>query len=289
MGSVNGDGSVVSSKMPVGGQYDPHRKMFGIYRGQVIKTVYPDDPQSNTKNRMEYVVRVKGQNYPNAIDMRDAGGIYNYKERVRKHTEKSFSGPLDDTQYPENLDGEMVYVMMIEGNGDIPLIVGGDTHPKHAKYKNPKRSDGLFDREEYNGVEWFVDKSGNFTLTIVGLKDVNGNITNQAAVGTLLKLASDGSALLKALGNSLTLDSSGANLTDKNGNSVVMTSGGVTVTSSGPCTVKSSGALSVEAGGAISLKAAGDSLNGGLVTNNPANNDPITGIPLQPVGGITTS
>lgn len=288
------NGGVVSSKLPSRSRSTGHRSMFGIYRGIVLQSVYPEDPKNITGNRMEYKIRVRGQDYPNAINMRDAGGIYNYAERVRKGVEKSLSGNVDDAQYNENLDGEHVWVMFAEGNGDIPVIVGADNH--NLVYKKLSKADGLVDVEEFNGIEWRVDKAGNFSITIVGLKDVDGAVKNSAAVGTIIKLGTDGSALIKALGNMIRLDSAGTEIDDKNGNKVSMASAGITVTvagdvtvnASGKATIKSGGALAIDAGGPITIKAAGDSFNGGLVTDNAINNDPITGIPLSPVGGTTT-
>ena len=89
------DGSPISSAVPVSPKKDnPNRNMFGIYRGIIIRVVYPDDPKNTAGDRMQYVVKVKGQEYPNAINLRESGGIYNYEERVRKGVEKSSSGQL---------------------------------------------------------------------------------------------------------------------------------------------------------------------------------------------------
>lgn len=194
------DGGVIPSGIPASKRRDnEHKTLFGLFRGVIIKTVYPDDPENTNKERMEYTVRVKGQIYPNAIDMRRGGGMYQYNERIRKHSEKSFKGQMDVSAYDQDLDGEIVYVMFVEGNGNVPVIVGAAQHHNQAQYKKFKKEDGLVDESEYNGVVIQTDKDSNFTIRQVGRKDVEGNIVNQEAVGALVRLGGiDGDIILKS-------------------------------------------------------------------------------------------
>lgn len=182
------DGGVIASGTMVSGRRRDHKSLFGLQKGIILQVVYPDDPKNSTKNRVEYMLQVKGQLYPNAVDMRKSGGIYNYQEQVRKPTEKSFTGKLDKSVYNENLDGEYVYVLFLEGNGDIPIIIGGAEHPRKSAYKKKKKSDGLYQIEEFNGVEISTDKDGNFLISQVGKKDPNGKILNTSAVGSYIKV-----------------------------------------------------------------------------------------------------
>lgn len=69
------------------------------------------------------------------------------------------------------------------------------------------------------------------------------------------------------------------------GDFTINVTGNVNVSSS-EATVKTSGDATVDAGGSITLKSANNTAApGGVVTDNPINRDPITGIPLVGVGG----
>jgi len=198
------DGGVIPSSVPVGQRGGGHFKMFGIYRGTVIRTLFPDDPENRSGERMEYVVKVLGQSYPNASTLRQGGGVHNYNERVFKHTEKAFAGKIDPrSALNENLDGEAVYVMFVDGHGDCPVIVGAQQHPKQEKKFS--KSDGLCDVMEFNGIEISIDKDSNYTIKSVGRKSPDGAIENPDAVGTVFSLKDDGSVEFKSESGSYTL------------------------------------------------------------------------------------
>ncbi len=83
------DGSVIPSNIPVGKRTTgSHYQLFGLFRGVVMETVYSDSPQNRSQSRIEYVVKVNGQSYPNAVNIRDGGGIHNFSERIRQHSTK---------------------------------------------------------------------------------------------------------------------------------------------------------------------------------------------------------
>lgn len=63
------------------------------------------------------------------------------------------------------------------------------------------------------------------------------------------------------------------------------TDANLTATVKGNATVKATGNANIECAKAT-VKAQSNTLKGGAVSDNPVNNDPITGIPLQPVGGV---
>lgn len=276
MSRYSEDGSPLPSKVPMSQKRgaNEHGQQFGVYRGIVVKTVYPDDPANSNGQRMEYAVKVRGQVYPNALNMKEAGGIYNYKERVRKHVEKAFNNKLEEGTYDENLDGEYVYVMFVESNGNVPLIIGSADHPRRPAYNKILKADGIVDIEEFNGVEFLIDKDGNYTIKQVGLKDKEGAIQNQAAVDSQIKMHSNGDiefnthgtdgmadlrmkftkadkkAEIFAQNNQAVLDASGILLKDKNDNEVKLESGLITINTSG--TAKFTGEGGTEVGAASS-------------------------------------
>lgn len=197
------DGGVISSGVPISKKRsDEHNTLFGLYRGVVIRVIYPDDPDNSTKERVEYVVKVNGQEYRNCVPMTDVGAVNNYHEKILKPVEKSYSGQLDKSTYDENVDGEQVYVMFLMGNGNVPIIVGSCQHQKRKK--KFKKADGVFDEMEFNGIQVQTDAKGNYTIRQMGLKDKDGTILNPEAKGALIKLGGvDGDILLKSSKNGL--------------------------------------------------------------------------------------
>lgn len=290
MGKYTKDGGVVSNKVPIGARSDrEHQMKFGIYRGQVLKTIYPGDKENSNGGRIEYAVRVGGQTFPNAVRIGDGGGIYNYKETILKHAEKSFDKSIEEGTYSENLDGEFVYVMFIEGNQNLPVIVGSSTHPRKAAYKKLKPEDGFIDIEEYNGVEFSVDKDSNYTVKHVGRKDKEGKVVNEAAVDAFMKLfgngdmefnthGTEGTADLRmkfnketkkfevyAQDNKIILDENGIIVEDKFTNKIEMKDGQVNITVAGDANINVDGNTTINSkdttvnvDGAATINATGD-------------------------------
>lgn len=278
------DGSPISSSVPVGEKRsNEHRTLFGIYKGQVIRPIYPDDPTSVSKERIEYVVKIKGQLHSNVVAVKfGGGGKYNFSERVYKATEVSSSGKLDDGTYDELLDGEHVYVAFLEGYGNTPIILGAVEHQQRGKYKKFKKADGVFNVEEFNGVEVSIDKDSNYMIKHVGRKDPKGKIADEKAVGALIKLFGNGNILfdanktaddkpllmlfdkagkkfeIQAQENIATFDDTGIKVTDKNGNIIEMKSGEVKITVVGDLKLAIDGNIDVTATGDAKIKATGD-------------------------------
>lgn len=163
-----------------------HKTMFGLYRGVIVKVIYPDNRENSNGSRIEYVVKIRGQEYPNAIMMKDLGGVFDYHETVLKGSEKSFSGPLGHSSADHNMDGSHVYVMFLEGFGNIPIIVGGADHPRRPS--SSTKDDGVFDTRSFNGVVFSVDSESNFSISQTGRKDPEGVVENPDAVGSTLTI-----------------------------------------------------------------------------------------------------
>lgn len=274
------DGGVISSSVPRSKVVErEHNKMFGIYRGQVVRAIFPDEPENTNKKRIEYVVRVGGQDYPNAVSIKSLGGIFQQSETIHKGIEKSISGQVNTGQFPENLDGEMVYVMFIEGHGNVPLIVGCAEHPRADKAF--KKEDGIFDRTEFNGVEFLVDKESNYIIKQTGRKDPEKKILNEAGVGAFIKMSgngdvevnthgTDGSADLRmkltketkkmefyAQENKVVYDDQGVSIIDKNNNEFKFTSGGVEMKAVDAFKVAATGNSEIKADGTAKFEGTG--------------------------------
>lgn len=285
------DGSVLPSGIPVEPREpNAHYKKYGLYKGVVLDVYYPDDDKNSNGERLEYEIRVDGHRYTNVIDVSALGGIYNYSQIVRKIVEKTEG---KESSYDNKLDGEIVVVGFLDGNSNVPIIMGGIEHNRHPEYTDAKltRALGRRARFEYNGMEVEVDKDGTLTISQVGLKDFKeGEIQNPDAVGAKFSINgltgdiliqdsdTSGNNKIEIVGGVLTINVSG----DVN----ITTAGAANITSTGDATVKTDGNATIDAA-AISLKSALNIVPGGVVVaENAANNDPITGVPLTPVGGV---
>lgn len=259
------DGGVVPSSIPrTIMNTSEHNKMFGVYRGQVMRVIYPDEPENTNKKRIEYVVKVRGQEYPNAISVKSLGGINQQSETIHKGVDRSTTGMVNSGQFPENLDGEMVYVMFIEGHGNVPLIVGCAEHPRSEKKFS--KADGSFDREEFNGVEFLVDKDSNYIITQQGRKSPDGIQLNPLGVGSFVKLSGngdievssadnlsmkmtklDGKMEFTALNNKVVYDTSGVSIVDINSNEFKFTASGVEMKAVANFKVAANGSAEIKA------------------------------------------
>lgn len=287
MAQYTADGGVIPSGMPTS-QRSPndHYRLFGIYRGMVVQVIYPDDKRNISKERIEYTVRVRGQDYPNTVDISGAGGIFNYKTRVRKDITESKDDNIAIKTPREKMNGEAVFVMFIEGHGDIPVIIGSDQHPRHGEYKKYKKEDGLFEVEEFNGIEVSVDKDSAYTIKNVGRKNDKGKILNQEGVGSQIKMSGNGDIDINTHGttttsdlrvkftkadkkmefyaqeNKVIYDSNGVSIVDKNNNEFKFTSGGMnmksidkmTLQATGDATLKSDAKVTVQGASGVDVK-----------------------------------
>jgi hypothetical protein len=284
MGKYSDDGGVVSSKVPIGIKTsNEHQTKFGLYRGQILKVIYPDDKENTNGGRIEYSVRVGGQTFPNAVSALDGGGIYNYREQILKHVEKSFDKENEEGTYSENLDGAFVYVMFIEGNQNIPVIVGVATHPRKAAYKKIKKEEGAVSVEEFNGIEFSIDKDSNYMVKQLGRKDPEGKVLNEPAKDAFWKMfgatgdfefnthGTEGTADLRmkfnketkkfelyAQDNKIIIDENGIVIEDKNQNKIEMKSNALNITVNGDVKVDASGKADIIAGGKVTVEAGGD-------------------------------
>jgi hypothetical protein len=313
MAQYTPDGGVVPSGIPVSKRSpNEHYRLFGVYKGMIVQIIYPEDQRNFSKDRIEYVVRVKGQDYPNAVDATAMGGIFNYKTRSRKDITESSDNKVATETPREKMNGESVFVMFLEGHGDLPIIIASDQHPRHGEYKKVKKGEGLFDIEEFNGIEFSISKDSNYVIKNVGRKDDKAKVLNEDGVGSQLKLMGNGDIELNTHGtegssdlrakftkadkkmefyaqeNKVVYDSAGISIIDKNNNEFKFTSTGVTIksvdktsiTSTGDVEVKSDAKVKVEGTGGTDVGSAASATNVNGQTVNLAGG----GVPVARVG-----
>lgn len=181
------DGGVVPSHV----SDNPSMYSPGVRVGFISKVVYVGD-KGNITGQLEYVVNILGHDYHGVLDASVAfGGIFNNHVRVRKGQETE-NKAVEPGAPEDKKNGDVVRCIMIEV--DRPLIIASGPHPRveeNADYKKPTKALGQFERYEFNGVEFLIDKDGNLTVTQLGLKDPLTGKATPAQTGNL-KLSKDG-------------------------------------------------------------------------------------------------
>jgi hypothetical protein len=168
---------------------DEHYQKFGIYRGTIQRAVFPDE-EENVTGELEYIVTIRGQDYYGVPDTYHSGGIFSNHIRVRRGAEAispielgiaTALGGGKDMVFEEKKDGEFVWCAFLGGNNDHPVILGSAIHPRlveNPEYSNfkPTKDKGEFERFEFNGYEFMVDKEANLTIKHIGQKKFVGGI-----------------------------------------------------------------------------------------------------------------
>lgn len=214
------DGSVMSANTPtaynkpVWGKED-----YKLYRVLLTKAFYTDDEKNVTKGspspEMTYegiIIggKTEGQTVAN---IRDAaflsGGKTNVSERVYRACTKPLTGP---SAVPiSQQDGDVVYVVFIQGDYSFPLIVGTATGILDAGKTGAKKADGPRYKWEYNGIFFEVNKLGELTLTRKGgsFKALEGFFEPDQAGKKLTLKISESRVLLGLNDNALVQDLDG--------------------------------------------------------------------------------
>ena len=194
------DGTVIEASCPVGNlpPSDTLYKDIRIYKAQVERIVHADDPKNKT-GHVEYdLIMFTGRSIEparpikNAVTLNTLGGENDYSEVVYKDkTRIHIQGSDGGKATPDNTNGDMVALFFLEGNETMPVILGLWSHKLNTQAA--KIADGRRIKGEYNGVEWNINKDGEFILTILGgPRDDDGNLTNEANGGLLIKFDKNG-------------------------------------------------------------------------------------------------
>jgi hypothetical protein len=107
------------------------------------------------------------------------------------------------------------------------------------------------------------------------VREIQGNLTETIKGEVKQQITKDFSMIIK-----------GKNTIEVTGNCEIKCAD-AKIEATGKADIKSGDAVTIESASGITLKDAANTLIGGFVTDNAANVDPITGIPLQPIGGVT--
>lgn len=192
------DGTVIQSTLSL---YDPHKvnesyfKDFGIKRGVITAIYYPDEEDNISKKWIEYDVSVLEERADGsvtsvqylrcqAIDL--FGSLENYVQFAflppKSQEDKIFK------------QGSHVLIASLSGNNGYGkcVILGGlpDT-TQDAKYKAPKKEDGIFYKFSFNGVDIEINKDGEYSLVFNSPMQDDKRV-NEKAAGTSFSINKDG-------------------------------------------------------------------------------------------------
>lgn len=173
--------------------------------------------------------------------------------------------------------GDIVYLEADSGYYNYPVASGNLT----KGINSPSLPD--------NFIRVFPTNRGMFSPA-GNLLELDDGLAPQEPSG----IGAKGIRLTTADGNILNLNDefNKITVTDVGGNSVVLQYEGgfigIQINSAKDIQITAANNITVNATGTITLNSPSNIFNGGVVTDNSINNDPITGLPLFGVGGITT-
>jgi len=160
---------------------------------------YPDDLLNQSKNKVEYRIRCEfgprhGQEYDSVPAANLFGGNVNFSETVYSAKTQLLKGSRDaEDQYMFNHDATQVVVAFMDGAKNTPFIVGGWSNTNFETL-TAKRSDGIFLKQEFNGLRMETNNDGEYILTYYGGKrNTKTKITERANTSpTTFKIDKDG-------------------------------------------------------------------------------------------------
>lgn len=190
------DGSRIPSNLSVGPRSDVRemaKNNMALRSGTISKIVYPDDKESVTKREIEYhveVVQNLGVNGTNTVRYRNCrcNNIFGTANNSLVYTLQQ-----DDSGSPTLDEGALVLLLCIDGSPDNSqaIIIGGLSNlvSKNKKYK---KADGQFYDFNFNGINFNINKDGEWTLEFNSPVSPKGKKANEPAAGTKIKIDKEG-------------------------------------------------------------------------------------------------
>lgn len=209
------DGSIITQFFDVTSEPQSGKDIYDqglkIVVGQVEKIYYVDDQYNVSKKFVEYDVSVRdaqgGQSVLRNLRFQNLlGGANDYDEIILEANEYASKGKLEVSNLFINKNGSTVIVASLDGSKDRPMIIGCLQHPK---IDGAERSDGIRRKGEFRGLQWEINKDGEFTLTQQGARSADGKLKFTGALPSVISMLKDGSVTISTKsGAKLTLNSS---------------------------------------------------------------------------------
>jgi hypothetical protein len=189
------DGTILDStltvqpvKLPMDMSRDFQSRNNTLKIGNVVKILYPQDPDNITKKVIEYHVSVLERS-PNG------SSSYNtYNNCVVSNRFGSSNNYENSTYQPASGDykGASVIIECIDGNsqGGSAVILGGlDATSTNSV---PTAKDGQFYDFNFNGIQALINNDGEYSLIFNSKISTKGKKANAKAAGTSIKIDKEG-------------------------------------------------------------------------------------------------
>lgn len=231
------------------------RRFWGIYSGEVLAVVYPEDPNSVTKKFVEYSVAVQAYdngtlallNFPHCLLSNPLAGLADQASWTLRPDPKSGQKGAPGL-------GSKVIVACVNGDLDSAVILGGwrdDADPGDAK------ADGHHLDLVFNGVRVNVDLDGALTVTREGVTRIDGTLDEDASpkdqVGAFVTLDAKGGfkvATVRADDKGNPVEEQSVTLDHETSTMTVTTAKGLVVeVTDGPATLRTKKGIEVTADG----------------------------------------
>jgi hypothetical protein len=179
------------------GTYNHEFGNFGIKTGVIIKTHEIDSKENLLGVGPEYDVVIHEQDgnrgtssviYKNCQFLENFGGISDFLDVKRREPTNTDYKVEQDI---EKFDGAMVLMACIDGVSNKGIIIGAITNPNRKSTLTKEA--GAHMEQQFNGLNWQVNKDGAYTVTFNSAMDNKGKKADEEAAGTSWKIEKDGS------------------------------------------------------------------------------------------------
>ena len=258
------DGTILPSNLSLTGLTTGRQLFsedFSLKVGVVTEIIYPDDKASLSKKVIEYNVVTSDVNKNGNVNLGTYRNcIFNNRFGMSNNNE-TYTLQADQSDDAKATFASIVMLLCISGqsSGGQAVIIGGLSHPNGPAYTS---ANGQFYDFNFNGINYNINKDGEWTLTFNSPIDKDGNQANKDAAGTKVKIDKDGRlSISDNAGQSFTLDRAAQNATWTNGNDSIIIdqkNKKVAITSSGEFNLASQKATSINSSDAISISSKQD-------------------------------
>lgn len=188
------DGTVVPSTLSMERPPSARDLLMADYAlkvGTVTDIFYPEEKSNISQQNIEYNVMVSDINQQGNVTLRL------YRNCLISNPFGMSNNNLTYTLQADNADdgriefGSLVLLLCVSGqsSGGAAIIIGGAPHPNGTKYK---KDDGQFYDFNFNGINYNINKDGEWTLTFNTPVDKNGKKLDEKAAGTQIKIDKEG-------------------------------------------------------------------------------------------------
>jgi len=188
------DGSVIPSEFSISQQPKNGEHQFSnvaLRVGKIVKIYYPKDSNNISKKFIEYDVRAaqsKSGSGANLIVYRNCrlNNVFGASNNFLTHT--LHPSVLEKGVYKK---GANVIFMCIDGIVSTGCIILGAVESEN-QLKIYDEQDGQFYDFNFNGINYNINKDGEWTVTFNSVIDPDGKKANEAASGTQIKIDKEG-------------------------------------------------------------------------------------------------